>query len=149
MVVVGDPRAEGVRMGPLASRDQRREVLSRIDELRREAEIGSGALLGFRPPGAGPGRGAFGPPVLLRGRAPARARAIHAVEAFGPVATVVPCSGVEDAIALARKGEGSLAGSVFTADDAVAARLVLGLAPFHGRVLVVNRHCAEECAGHG
>ena len=40
-------------------------------------------------------------------------------------------------------------GSVFTADDEVAARLVLGLAPFHGRVLVVNRHCAKESTGHG
>jgi oxepin-CoA hydrolase / 3-oxo-5,6-dehydrosuberyl-CoA semialdehyde dehydrogenase len=148
-VVVGDPRAEGVRMGPLASRDQRREVLARIDELRREAEIVSGDLVGFRPSGADPERGAFVPPVLLRCRQPAQARAIHAVEAFGPVATVMPYAAVEDAIALARRGEGSLAGSVFTADDAVAARLVLGLAPFHGRVLVVNRHCAKESTGHG
>ena len=148
-IVVGDPRAEGVRMGPLASRDQRREVLARIGELRREAELVSGDLDGFQPSGADRERGAFVPPVLLRCREPARASAIHTVEAFGPVATVMPYRTVDEAIALARSGEGSLAGSVFTADDAVAARLVLGLAPFHGRVLVVNRHCATESTGHG
>ncbi len=148
-VVVGDPRAEGVRMGPLASRDQRREVLARIDDLRRDAEIVSGDLDGFRPSGADPERGAFVPPVLLRCREPAAASAVHSVEAFGPVATVMPYGSLDDAIALARRGEGSLAGSAFTADDTVAARLVLGLAPFHGRLLVVNRHCAAESTGHG
>jgi len=148
-VVVGDPRADGVRMGPLASRDQRREVLARIDELRREAELVSGDLEGFTPLGADRERGAFVPPVLLLCREPGGATAIHSVEAFGPVATVLPYRTLDDAIALARRGDGSLAGSVFTADDDVAARLVLGLAPFHGRVLVVNRHCAKESTGHG
>ena len=65
------------------------------------------------------------------------------------MATVLPYRTLDEAIALARRGDGSLAGSVFTADDEVAARLVLGLAPFHGRVLVVNRHCAKESTGHG
>lgn len=148
-VVVGDPRAEGVRMGPLASQDQRREVLARIDELRREAELVSGDLEGFALSGADRERGAFVPPVLLRCRDPGRATAVHSVEAFGPVATVLPYRTLDEAIALARRGDGSLAGSVFTADDEVAARLVLGLAPFHGRVLVVNRHCAKESTGHG
>ena len=148
-VVVGDPRIEAVRMGPLASREQRREVLARIDELRREAELVVGDLAGFRPSGADRERGAVMPPVLLRCREAARARAIHTVEAFGPVATVVPYRTTDEAIALARRSEGSLAASVFTADEAVAARLVLGLAPFHGRVLVVSRHCAQESTGHG
>jgi oxepin-CoA hydrolase/3-oxo-5,6-dehydrosuberyl-CoA semialdehyde dehydrogenase len=148
-VVVGDPRADGVRMGPLASHDQRREVLARIADLRRETELVSGDLDGFRPLGADRDRGAFVPPVLLRCRDPARANAIHSVEAFGPVATVVPYQTIDDAVVLARRGEGSLAGSVFTADDEIATRLVLGLAPFHGRLLVVNRHCAGESTGHG
>jgi oxepin-CoA hydrolase / 3-oxo-5,6-dehydrosuberyl-CoA semialdehyde dehydrogenase len=62
---------------------------------------------------------------------------------------VIGYDGLPEAITLARRGEGSLAGSVFTADDATAAELVLGLAPYHGRVLVVNRHCAKESTGHG
>jgi oxepin-CoA hydrolase/3-oxo-5,6-dehydrosuberyl-CoA semialdehyde dehydrogenase len=74
---------------------------------------------------------------------------VHSVEAFGPVSTVIGYEGIADAVAIARRGEGSLAGSVFTADDAAAAELVLGLAPYHGRVLVVNRHCAKESTGHG
>ncbi len=148
-VVVGDPRAEGVRMGPLASLDQRREVLARIESLRAEAELVSGDLADFRVTGADRDRGAFVPPVLLRCREPGSASALHAVEAFGPVATVVPYRSVDEAIVLARRSEGSLAGSAFTADNAIAARLAIGLAPFHGRVLIVNRHCAKESTGHG
>jgi oxepin-CoA hydrolase/3-oxo-5,6-dehydrosuberyl-CoA semialdehyde dehydrogenase len=99
--------------------------------------------------GADAERGAFVPPTLLACRTPARARAIHEVEAFGPVATVVPYQSLEDAIDVARKGAGSLVSSAFTADDDIAARLVLGLAPFHGRLLIVNRHSAKESTGHG
>lgn len=148
-IVVGDPRVEGVRMGPLASLAQRREVLARIEDLRREADVIAGDSGTFRPSGADTERGAFVPPVLLRLRDSARAEAVHSVEAFGPVATVLPYSGTDDAIELARRGGGSLAGSIFTADDSIAAALALGLAPYHGRVLVVNRHCAKESTGHG
>jgi oxepin-CoA hydrolase/3-oxo-5,6-dehydrosuberyl-CoA semialdehyde dehydrogenase len=35
------------------------------------------------------------------------------------------------------------------ADPAVAREIVLGLAPHHGRVLVVDRTCAKESTGHG
>ncbi|MBS0374174.1 MAG: phenylacetic acid degradation bifunctional protein PaaZ [Proteobacteria bacterium] len=148
-VTVGDPRADGVRMGPLASRDQRREVLERIAELRREAELVGSDPARVVPLGADPERGAFLPPVLLRCDAPLTARSVHAVEAFGPVATLMGYASLDEAILLARRGEGSLASSVFTADDQVATRLVLGLAPLHGRLLVVNRHCAAESTGHG
>ena len=147
--IVGDPRSEGVRMGPLASLAQREEVLSRVAELRRESELVAGDPARFEVSGADRERGAFLPPLLLLCRDSAAAQAVHSVEAFGPVSTIVGYRDVADAIALARRGEGSLAGSVFTADDQVAAQLVLGLAPYHGRVLVVNRHCAKESTGHG
>lgn len=148
-VVVGDPRAAGVTMGPLASLDQRREVLGRVEELRREADLVCGDLEAFRPRGADVERGGFLPPVLLRTRDAAAARAVHAVEAFGPVATLLPYRNIGEAIVLARRGEGSLVASVFTSDDACAGDVVLGLAPYHGRILVVNRRCAEESTGHG
>ncbi len=148
-VIVGDPRVEGVRMGPLASIDQRHEVLARVSELRAEAELVAGSLDDFAVTGADRERGAFVPPLLLLCNSPARARAVHEVEAFGPVATVLPYSDIADAIALARRGAGSLAASIFSADDALAAQLVLGLAPFHGRIVVINRHCAKESTGHG
>ncbi len=147
--VVGDPRAEGVRMGPLASLGQRDEVLSRVAALERESERVVGDPERFEVSGGDRRLGAFLPPILLVCRDPGRSRAVHAVEAFGPVSTVIAYEGTADAIALARRGEGSLAGSVFTADERIAAELVLGLAPWHGRVLVVNRHCAKESTGHG
>ena len=148
-IVVGDPRLEEVRMGPLASLGQRREVREQLAKLQREAEIVYGGGREGEPVGADAEKGAFMAPTLLLCRDTSSAREIHSVEAFGPVCTVVPYDDVDSAIALARRGGGSLAGSVFTADDAIAAQLVLGLAPFHGRVLVVNRHCAKESTGHG
>jgi oxepin-CoA hydrolase/3-oxo-5,6-dehydrosuberyl-CoA semialdehyde dehydrogenase len=148
-VVVGDPRLEQVRMGPVASLSQRREVSEQLGKLRQEAEVVSGGDGRAEPLGADPERGAFMAPTLLFCRDGGSARAIHSVEAFGPVCTVVPYRDTGEAIALARRGGGSLAGSVFTADDALAAQFVLGLAPYHGRVVVVNRHCAKESTGHG
>src|SRR5262245_17921263 len=147
--VVGDPRVAGVGMGPLASLTQRDEVVARVAELERESERVAGDPARFAVSGGDPQLGAFLPPILLLCRDAAGARAVHSVEAFGPVSTVIGYGDVADAIALARRGEGSLAGSVFSADDAAAAELVLGLAPYHGRVLVVNRHCAKESTGHG
>jgi len=148
-VVVGDPRSAGVRMGPLVSLAQRADVVARLAELRRESDLVVGRRDGFAPQGADAERGAFLPPTLLRCRDPHAARAVHEVEAFGPVATVVPYRDTADAIALARRSGGSLAASVFCADDALAAHLVRGLAPYHGRILVVNARCAKESTGHG
>ncbi len=148
-VVVGDPRAADVSMGPLVGLEQRREVLARIDELRAETSIVCGDPGRASAAGAAAPQGAFLEPVLLLCDAPGSARAVHEVEAFGPVATVLPYTDVAEAISLARRGGGSLVASVFTADDALAARLVLGLAPFHGRIVVVNRRCAKESTGHG
>lgn len=147
-IVVGDPRLEQVRMGPLAALAQRREVLGRIAELRREAELVTGDSA-LELAGADRERGAFVAPALLFCRDPKQAQAVHSVEAFGPVCTVVPYASIEDAISFARKGEGSLVASAFTADDAVATELALGLAPLHGRLLLVNRDCARESTGHG
>jgi oxepin-CoA hydrolase / 3-oxo-5,6-dehydrosuberyl-CoA semialdehyde dehydrogenase len=148
-IVIGDPRIEGVRMGPLVSLGQRTEVLKRVSELRREAELIVGDPEHFDVKDADPKLGAFVPPLLLLCKDPNRAQAIHEVEAFGPVATILPYSDCADAITLARRGGGSLVASVFSNDDALATQLVLGLAPYHGRILVVNRACAKESTGHG
>ena len=148
-VVIGDPREETVRMGPVASLAQRREVLEQLARLEREAEVVYGGSGKISPAGADAERGAFLAPTLLHCRDIASARAVHEVEAFGPVSTVVPYEGLGQAIELARRGAGSLVGSVFCADESIAAQLVLGLAPFHGRILVVNRHCAKDSTGHG
>jgi len=148
-IVVGDPRLENVRMGPLASQSQRREVLQQVELLKQEAHLVAGDPQKFETAGADREKGAFVPPLLLLCSKPEAGRAVHSVEAFGPVCTVIPYRDIDEAITFARRGDGSLVGSVFTADDMVAARLVLGLSPFHGRVLVVSRHCAKESTGHG
>ena len=148
-VVVGDPRLEQVRMGPLASLGQRREVREQLSRLQREAEVIFGAGAEQSIVGADADKGAFMAPTLLHCRDASAARDVHTVEAFGPVCTLLPYDDLDGAIDIARRGGGSLAGSVFTADEAVASRLVLGLAPYHGRILVANRHCAKESTGHG
>jgi oxepin-CoA hydrolase/3-oxo-5,6-dehydrosuberyl-CoA semialdehyde dehydrogenase len=148
-IIVGDPRVEGVRLGPLVSQEQRTDVLERVEELHREAELVVGDLGRFEVKGADREHGAFVPPLLLLCNDIKGARAIHEVEAFGPVATVLPYKDTAEAIMLARRSAGSLAASVFTGDEALAAQIVLGLAPYHGRILVVNQTCAKESTGHG
>lgn len=143
-LVLGDPRQEATRMGPLVSLAQRDDVRARIAELATEAEVVAGD-----PANDGASGGAFLAPVLLRCTDPATARKVHVVEAFGPVATVIAYDDLDQAVELVRRGEGSLVASVFTHDDAVAEALVFGLAPFHGRILVVDRDCAGESTGHG
>lgn len=142
----GLPAAEGTRMGPLASLDQREEVRARIRELQAVARIVAG------DPDAVPAGlegGAFMAPVLLRADDPMAAVAVHDCEAFGPVATLMPYEGVDQAVALAAMGKGSLVSSVFTDDARVAEEMVLGLAPFHGRVMIGNRVSAKSSTGHG
>src|SRR2546430_7223685 len=110
-IVVGDPRLPNVRMGPVASLSQRREVLEQLGKLKREAQVVYGDAGRAQPVGADADRGAFVSPTLLYCRDAGSARAVHSVEAFGPGCTLGPYATVEEAIALARRGGGSLAGS--------------------------------------
>ena len=93
--------------------------------------------------------GAFFHPVLLRCANPLKAKRVHETEAFGPVATVMSYDTIEQAIQLITMGEGSLVASVFTYDNAAASALVLGIAPYHGRLLVIDRDSGKESTGHG
>jgi oxepin-CoA hydrolase / 3-oxo-5,6-dehydrosuberyl-CoA semialdehyde dehydrogenase len=65
------------------------------------------------------------------------------------VATIIGYSGTAEAIELAARGRGSLAGSVVTSDAGFAREVVLGVAPWHGRLLVLDRDDAAESTGHG
>ena len=143
-VVVGDPDEEGVTMGALASDDQCVEVRERIAELATSCEIVHGD-----PNETLEGKGAFMNPVLLYCDQPLKSREVHDIEAFGPVSTVVPYDGVEEAIRLAGMGQGSLVSSIFTYDEAFARSMVMGLGAWHGRLLINNRDSAKESTGHG
>ena len=148
-VRVGQPEAEGVRMGPLAGLDQVKEVRERVDELRQNAELVFGEREEFEVVDADRNKGAFYEPTLLYCAEPLHTDSVHEIEAFGPVNTVMPYTDLDEAIQLSAKGGGSLVGSVVTANDAIARKLVLGIAPHHGRVLVLNRESAPESTGHG
>ena len=148
-VVVGDPRREDVRMGPLVSREQRTEVERAVSALTAGVEVAAGGPDGkFEPLGDEAGTGAFLAPTVLVARNGAQG-AVHEVEPFGPVCTVVPYDGVDEAVDLARLGKGSLVVSVFTPDAGEAGRLALGLAAHHGRVLLVDERCGKSQTGHG
>ena len=148
-VVVGDPAAEGVRMGPLAGRGQVSEVRKSVDLIARSSELVFGNVDDFNVVGADRMRGAFFPALLFYANDPFGASEPHDVEAFGPVNTVMPYRTVDDAIELAKKGRGSLVGSLFTADDRVARDVALGTAAYHGRLVLLNRESAKESTGHG
>ena len=148
-VRVGNPARDDVDMGALASIGQRDEVRARIAQLRAEADVVYGNEDDFELTDADARKGAFFMPTLLYCSKPLASKAVHSIEAFGPVSTVLPYDSLDDAIELARLGDGSLAGSIVTNDNDVARELVFGTAPYHGRLLVINRHCAGESTGHG
>jgi oxepin-CoA hydrolase/3-oxo-5,6-dehydrosuberyl-CoA semialdehyde dehydrogenase len=148
-IAVGNPGDEAVRMGPLASLSQRDEVRARIGELRGDAEVVAGDPHNANLVSGSAEAGAFLNPVLLYCDKPHLAKAVHDVEAFGPVSTVVPFDAPEEAAALARRGKGSLVASVFTNDAGFARDTVAALGPWHGRVLIGNRTSAKSSTGHG
>ena len=147
-VRVGHPDADGVTMGALASLAQRDAVRGRVTELARSARLVLGRPDQVDTVGADPAVGAFLAPLVLVADDPT-AGEVHEVEAFGPVCTVVPYTGVDDALSLAALGRGSLVGSVVSHDLDVVREVVLGVAPWHGRVLVLDRDSAPESTGHG
>jgi len=146
---LGNPAVEGVRWGPLASLGQRDDVRKSVEALKAGAELVYGDPDNFTVTGADAGKGAFFPATLLYSPRPLTQSEPHEIEAFGPVNTVMGYGSVDEAIELARRGRGSLVGSLFTQDDAVAREVVLGTAAWHGRLLVLNRHTAKESTGHG
>ena len=143
---VGDPRAEDTRMGALVSNSQRDDVRARIAELEAAGDDPGAGDPSAESPVKG---GAFLPPILLRSDDPWGTDAVHDVEAFGPVSTIMPYRDLDDAIALANRGKGSLALSLFTHSPDVARDFVRGAASFHGRMLVIDRDNASESTGHG
>jgi oxepin-CoA hydrolase/3-oxo-5,6-dehydrosuberyl-CoA semialdehyde dehydrogenase len=146
-VTVGDPRHEDTRMGALVSLDQREEVRKAIQSLRASGEVVYGDPDRIDLVDGDAERGAYLSPVLLRSQRGAVEP--HDVEPFGPVSSVLTYDSVEEAVDLAARGRGSLVASVVTHDADVARRVVLGLAPWHGRILVLDRDDAAESTGHG
>ena len=146
---IGDPATEGVRMGALATKLQVERVRANVDLLAQSQQMVFGNLDDFEVLGANKEAGAFFPPVLFRNENPFTATAVHDIEAFGPVATIMPYKDMEAAIELAKMGKGSLVSSIVTPSNTEAVEYVVGAASMHGRILVLNKDCAKESTGHG
>jgi oxepin-CoA hydrolase/3-oxo-5,6-dehydrosuberyl-CoA semialdehyde dehydrogenase len=153
-VVIGNPENSSVTMGALAGLDQRADVLAIIESLSNSTEIvyGSTNLDTFNVVDANARTGAFLAPILLLNQETSNSASLetaHDIEAFGPVCTLFTYSNTEQAIALAAKGKGSLAGSIVTSNHDLARQLCLGAAAHHGRLLLLNESCGSESTGHG
>ncbi|MFT5642594.1 MAG: oxepin-CoA hydrolase/3-oxo-5,6-dehydrosuberyl-CoA semialdehyde dehydrogenase [Janthinobacterium sp.] len=148
-IVVGDPSIEGVRMGALASKEQQRDVAERVKILSSGNETVFGAADGFAPLGNNAQDGCFFAPTLLLCRDPLTNDAVHDIEAFGPVSTMMGYGDMDQALALAARGKGSLVATLVTGDPAIAARAVPAVAATHGRILILDRAAAVDSTGHG
>ncbi len=146
---IGDPAVDGVKMGALASKAQQADVAQRVAELSRGNDVIYGERDGFAPKGEGVAAGAFFAPTLLLARDTSAQAAVHGVEAFGPVSTLVPYDDIDEAITLASYGRGSLVATLVTQDAKVAAKVVPAIAAQHGRVHILDTVAAPESTGHG
>lgn len=146
---LGDPSVDGVRMGPLVGRDQVADVWEQVNKLKTASDVVCGGSEDFDVLGGNKDKGAFFPATVLRCDKPLATDLPHSVEAFGPVTTMMPYADLDEAIAIAKLGRGSLVGSIVTADGDEATKMVLGTAAWHGRLLVLNEDCAKESTGHG
>jgi oxepin-CoA hydrolase/3-oxo-5,6-dehydrosuberyl-CoA semialdehyde dehydrogenase len=135
-----DTLAQVEDMGTLVNAAQGADVRAKVKELARDARVVFGDA---------EGEGAAMKPVLLRCDKPAESARVHEVEAFGPVATLMPYRDIADAVALVNRGQGSLVLSVFTHDPKIAAQMVMGAGAFHGRIAIIDRDSAKESTGHG
>ena len=150
-VVVGDPAQQGVSMGALASVKQKHDVAAKVEQLSQDAEIVFGSHLrqDFTLDVENPKKSACYPPTVLVCTAPEKAQHIHKVEAFGPVVTLMPYHDLAQLADLVARGEGSLVASIVRNTDENIEQLLSKIAPWHGRVHILDAESAKESTGHG
>jgi oxepin-CoA hydrolase/3-oxo-5,6-dehydrosuberyl-CoA semialdehyde dehydrogenase len=146
---IGNPLNEKVRMGSLAGQTQRQEVKQQVQKLLASSQIIYGSLDSVEVIDADANKGAFISPLLLMNDKPFSSTAVHEVEAFGPVSTIMPYKNLVEAIELSKKGKGSLCSTIVTADNKIATDYIINAGTYHGRMLVLNSECAKESTGHG
>ncbi|HSN07723.1 MAG TPA: phenylacetic acid degradation bifunctional protein PaaZ [Hanamia sp.] len=146
---IGNPANEKVRMGALAGQSQKKEVIQQVQKLLASTQIIYGSLDSVELIEADNTKGAFLSPLLLKNETPFSGNEAHNIEAFGPVSTIMPYKNIDEAIALAKLGKGSLVSSVVTVNEQFARNFILGAGTYHGRILVLNRDCSKESTGHG
>ncbi|MEI8073631.1 MAG: phenylacetic acid degradation bifunctional protein PaaZ [Bacteroidota bacterium] len=147
--IIGNPLNETVRMGSLAGMLQRNELKEQVQKLLASSQIIYGSMDSVAVIDADAEKGAFMSPLLLFNQQPMCSEAVHEVEAFGPVSTLMPYNSLEEAIALVKLGKGSLVSSIVTNDSKIATDYAIGAGTYHGRILILNRSCGKENTGHG
>jgi oxepin-CoA hydrolase/3-oxo-5,6-dehydrosuberyl-CoA semialdehyde dehydrogenase len=143
-IKVGNPASEAVTMGPVSTAAQLRDVRDGVKKLASCAEVVFGSTNAVSGIGAPEGKGFFVSPVLLRSDAPKAGDAVHEHEVFGPVATVMPYSSSVEVVGLVAAGGGGLVTSVYSDDKAFVRTLVVGTAPFHGRLVLGSSKVAGQ-----
>lgn len=146
---VGDPAAEGVRMGAIVNRAQLDVVRNRVAAMAEKTPIVYGDLDNFDLIGADKNKGAFLAPILMLNSNPMNNTDSHEVECFGPVSTLMPYTDIDQAVELAKMGKGSLVSTIATSDVDIATQYAVEAASYHGRILVLNEESAPESTGHG
>jgi oxepin-CoA hydrolase/3-oxo-5,6-dehydrosuberyl-CoA semialdehyde dehydrogenase len=146
---IGNPKAEGVRMGALAGKEQLLDVKNKVKTLLQSSELVFGNLDHVDTIDADSERGAFMSSILLYNHNPLVNTDSHQIEAFGPVSTLMPYRDIEEAVHITKMGKGSLCCSIVTSDTQIAREFVHNAASMHGRILVLNAECAKESTGHG
>ena len=146
---VGNPRNAEVRVGPVVNKAQQAACYAGLKQLKQECSVLFGGDESFQPVDADAQKSAFVQPTLLACEKGLDAKFVHDVEVFGPVATLVAYDGVEDLIAMARRGLGSLVASIFANDPAFLQTVVLGIGDLHGRIMIVDSSVGTQFTGHG
>lgn len=147
---VGNPRNEAVRMGALVNLAQRDAVRTGLAHLKAQTEIlhdgESHALVD-----ADDSSCCMGPTLLGTRTAEGSdfCDRVHDTEVFGPVATLLPYRDMNHALALIRRGQGSLVCSLYGSDPQALAVAAVHLADSHGRVHCISPDVAALHTGHG
>jgi len=146
---VGDPRADGVRVGPLATANQLRDVREGIERLAASTESLFGGTGDVTPVGDTGGKGYFVGPVLRKTTNP-REAVVHEHEVFGPVSTVCVYNGDPvEAAKLVQLGGGGLVASVYSDDRDYLGAIIPEVASFHGRIYLGSEKVAPQSPGPG
>ena len=146
---IGDPANEKVRMGAIVNKSQVDVVRNRVLEMSQKTPIVFGDLDKFEVIGADANKGFFLPPILMLNENPLINTDSHDIECFGPVSTLMPYNGIEEAITLAKMGKGSLVSTIATSNVHIATEYAIEAASYHGRILILNEASAPESTGHG
>lgn len=144
---IGNPLSRETKMGSIVGKEQMQILEEKVNLLKAETELiydGKHDLVE-----ANYENGAFFTPKVFYNDKPFEKNISHELEAFGPVSTIMPYKDAEEATALAKRGKGSLVGSIVSHDEKFVAETSWKMASSHGRIFVLNRDNAKESTGHG